>query len=101
MFLSRYSPTATEQCVRGIVGVREGKEEIEVVSALSQSGITVKARFVGAPRKGIYNFPPLVCTAVYNSYPSPQSLTTLSFYSNLFQFKFLIHLQVLHHRLYK
>lgn len=70
---------------------KEGKKEIEVMSALSQLGITVKARFVGALRKGICNFPPLVCTAVYNSYPSPQSLCFLllpPFITlNFFQFK--------------
>lgn len=50
-------------------GRREaGEMEIEVMSALSQFGITVKARFVGALRKGICNVPPLVCTAVYNSF---------------------------------
>lgn len=48
--------------------------EMEVESASSQLGITVKARFVGALRKGICNFPPLVCTAVDNSYPSPLCL---------------------------
>lgn len=54
-------------CVRGIVGEKQGKREIEVVSGLSQLGITVKARFVGALKRGICNFPLLVCTAVRNS----------------------------------
>lgn len=76
--LSYYWPTATEfcfnVCARGKVGGKGGKEEMEVVSAMSQLGITVKVRFVGAMRKGICNFPPLVCTAVYSSYPSLLSL---------------------------
>ena len=70
--------------MRGKVGGKGGKEEMEVVSAMSQLGITVKARFVGAMRKGICNFPPLVCIAVYNSYPS---LLTLGF---LLHFDFFI-----------
>lgn len=78
--LSYYSPTATEfcfyvcVCARGKVEGKGGKEEMEVVSAMFQLGITVKARFVGAMRKGICNFPPLLCTAVYNSHPSLLSL---------------------------
>lgn len=34
------------------------------VSGLSQFGITVEIRFVGCLRKGICNFPPLMCAAV-------------------------------------
>lgn len=44
---------------------QEGKREMELVSALSQLGITLKARFVGALRKGICNFPPLVHSCLH------------------------------------
>lgn len=38
------------------------------VSGLSQFGITVEVRFVGCLRKGICNFPPLMCAAVERFY---------------------------------
>lgn len=50
------------------------EEGEEVVSDLSQSGIRVYLGFVGCLRKGICNFPPLIYTAVYNSYLSPLPL---------------------------
>lgn len=50
------------------------EEGEEVVSDLSQSGIRVYLGFVGGLRKGICNFPPLIYTAVYNSYLSPLPL---------------------------
>lgn len=52
------------------------EEGEEVVSDLSQSGITVYLGFVGGLRKGICNFPPLIYTAVYNSYLSPLPLSS-------------------------
>lgn len=48
-------------------------KETEVVSGMSQLGITVKSRFVGGLKKRICNFPPLISTAVWNSYLSPLS----------------------------
>lgn len=39
------------------------------MSAQSQLGIKVKARFVGALRKGIYSIPPFMCTAVCICFP--------------------------------
>lgn len=49
------------------------RKETEVVSGMSQLGITVKARLGGGLRKGICNFPPLISPAVWNSYLSPLS----------------------------
>ena len=46
------------------------KPVIEAVSVLPAMGITDKAWFFGALRKGICNFPPLVCTAVFSFYQS-------------------------------
>lgn len=39
------------------------------MSAQSQLGIKVKARFVRALRKGIYSIPPFMCTAVCICFP--------------------------------
>lgn len=68
------------------------EEGEEVVSDLSQSGIRVYLGFVGGLRKGICNFPPLIYTAVYNSYLSPLPLDSFVliflFYPSDFNFRY-------------